>query len=69
MDPGAQQKTMLKNIAQQIKKYPKNNSQIDPKKWGYFGSGASLDTFGGRTRFGALKMGPGAPKVLQMFEK
>ena len=28
-----------------------------------------MDTFGVRTRFGALKIGPGAPKVLPMIEK
>ena len=69
MDPGAQQKTMLKNIPQKIEKCSKNDSQMGPKKWAYFGGGASWGTFGGPNRFWALKMDPSAPKVLPMIEK
>ena len=32
MNPGAQQKTILKNIPQQIEQYSKNDSQIGPRR-------------------------------------
>ena len=69
MDPGAQQKTMLKNIPQQIEKCSKNDSQLGPQKWGDFRGGASWGTFGGLNRFWTLKWGPSAPKVFQMIDK
>ena len=68
MDPGAQQKTMLKNRPQQIEKCSKNESQLGPKKWFYFRGFASRGTFGGPIRFFTLKVGPSAPKVLPMIE-
>ena len=68
MDPGAHHKTMLKNIPQQIEKCSKNDSQLGPKKWAYFGGGASWGTFGGPNRFWTLKWAPSAPKVFPMIE-
>jgi hypothetical protein len=68
MDPGAQQKTMLKNRPQQIDKCSKNDSQFVSKKWAHFRGGASWGTFGGPIHFLTLKMGPSAPKVLPMIQ-
>ena len=56
--PGTQQKTMLKNRSQKIKKYSKNNSQMAPKKWQYFGGGAARIASGGPNRFCDQKVGP-----------
>ena len=44
--PGSQTKRMLKNKCQQNKQISTNDAQIGPKRWGYFGGGASWGTFG-----------------------
>ena len=56
--PGTQQKTKLKNRWQQIKKYSKNDPQFGPKRWLYFGGGASWGTFGRPNRFWASNVAP-----------
>ena len=58
MDPGAQQKTMPKNIPQQIEKCSKNDSQIVFIKWVYFRGFASWGTCGGPNHFLTLKVSP-----------
>jgi len=58
MDPGAQQKTMLKNRPPKNEKCSKNDSQLGPKKWVYFRGFASWGTFGGPIHFLTLKVGP-----------
>ena len=58
MDPGAQQKTMLKNRPPKNEKCSKNDSQVRPTKWHYFRGFASWGTFGGPIHFLTLKVGP-----------
>ena len=58
MDPGAQQKNMLKNRPPKNEKCSKNDSQVRPKKWHYFRGFASWGTFGGPIHFLTLKVGP-----------
>ena len=56
--PGSQQKTMLKNRAQKTEKKSKNDSKMDPKKWGDFRGNASWGAVGGPNRFCDEKVGP-----------
>ena len=49
---------MLKNRAPKIKKYYKNDSQMGPKEWLYFGGNAYWGAFGGPNRFCDEKIGP-----------
>ena len=60
-------KTKLKNRAPKIKKYSKNDLQVGPKEWLYFGGNAYWGAFGGPNRFCDEKVGPqpcqSAPKA------
>ena len=69
MDPGAQQKTMLKNIPLKIEKNQKMTPKLLQKSEVVSGGGASWGTFGGPNRFWTLKWAPSAPKVFPMIEK
>ena len=66
-------KTKLKNRHSKIKKYSKNNSKMDPKKWPDFGGNPSWRTCGGPHRFCDRKVGPqrcqSAPKARKVSQK
>ena len=69
INPGPQQRTALKNRAQQIEKISKNDSQMDPQKWLYFGGFASCGAFGDSNRFCDQKWFLSAPKMRWRLEK
>ena len=71
--PGTQQKMMLKNRCQQIKKYSKNDLEMVPKELVFIRGFASGGAFGGSNRFCDQKVGPqrsqSAPKARKMTQK
>ena len=73
IEPGTQQKTMLKNRGPKIKKYSKSDSKMGPKEWIYFGGNAYWGAFGGPNRFCDEKVGPqrcqSAPKARKISQK
>ena len=58
IEPGTQQKTMLKNRAKKNEKITKNDFNMGPKKLIYFGGNAYWAAFGGPNRFCNEKVGP-----------
>ena len=67
--PWSSTKMMLKHITPQIEKYLRNVSQIDSKKWVYFGGGASWVIFGSPNRFWASEVGPQRSKSASNDQK